>query len=52
MDDTKETRPFKQSWTNIDLNPQRLWQHAQGLHRSAPDEVLEQVGEVDTGPHP
>jgi hypothetical protein len=29
------------------MNSQRLRQHAQGLHRSAPDEVLE-LKEVDT----
>jgi hypothetical protein len=35
---------------NAHLNSQRLRQHAQGLHRSALDGVLELKGEMDTCP--
>lgn len=38
--------------TNTHVNSQRLGQHAQGLHRAAPDGVLGLKGEVNTAPFP
>ena len=40
MEHTKEIRLSKHSRINIHRNSQRLWQRAQGLHRSALDGVL------------
>lgn len=34
MEDTKETRHSKQGRSNAHKDFQRLWEHAQGLHRS------------------
>jgi hypothetical protein len=46
---TKESRPsrHKRAWCTYELRD-RLWQHAQGLHRSSPDGDLALKGEVDT----
>jgi hypothetical protein len=46
MKATKETRPSKHK-TNAHINLQRLRQHAQGLHVSATDGVLELKVEAD-----
>lgn len=52
MEDTKETRLSNLRRAKAHVNSQRLRQHAQGLHGSAPHGVLELNGEVDTQPHP
>ena len=36
---TKKTKPSKESRTQIHMNSQRLWQHAQSLHRTKTEEV-------------
>ena len=36
MEDTKEQRPSEHSKTEVHVNSQKLWQHAQGMHSSKP----------------
>lgn len=52
MKDIKETRPSKYNRIDRNMNSQRLRHHAQGLHGSAPDGILEPKEEVDTCPKP
>ena len=49
MEDMKEQRPSEHSKTEVHVNSQRLWQHAQGLQRSVPEGSLE-LKEVETSP--
>ena len=51
MENTKITRPSESARSLHIMNSQRLRQHAQGLHGSAPDGGLEVKGEMDTCPH-
>lgn len=41
MEDMKETRPSRHNRTDVHVNPQRLWQDAQGLCKckSKPDGI-------------
>lgn len=48
----KEARPSKHNRTTAHKNSQRLRQHAQGQHRSAPARNLELKGDVDTSSIP
>jgi len=52
MEETKETRPPRHKRTEVHMNPQRLGQHTQGLHRSKSNTVLGLRGKMNTSHHP
>lgn len=49
--DTKKARDSKFSLAHAQKKAHRPRHHAQDLHRSATDGVLEVIGELDTSPH-
>jgi hypothetical protein len=52
MEHTKESRLSRHSRAGAHMNTQRLWQHGESLHGSAPDGVPLLREQMGTLPHP